>query len=59
MKLQVMPISYRAALFGALCRGRAEITGFLEDTACVTTSFPGFIQAVNGLAGGSCVVPLP
>ncbi len=36
----------------------------VEDTACIATSFPGFVEALNRLAGtdpggGSCVVHLP
>ena len=30
-------ISHRAALFGALARGRTEITGFLEGEDCLNT----------------------
>lgn len=28
----------------------------VEDTDCIATSFPGFVQAVNDLAGGPCAV---
>ncbi|HEV8436959.1 MAG TPA: 3-phosphoshikimate 1-carboxyvinyltransferase [Methylomirabilota bacterium] len=35
----------------------------VEDTACIATSFPGFIHALNAMAGsgsgGPCVVELP
>lgn len=35
-----------------------------EDTACIATSFPGFRETLNrlagaGAAGSPCVVPLP
>ena len=55
---------HRAALFGAVARGRTEITGYLEDTARGATSCPGFARALNaragaGVAGGSCVAALP
>ncbi len=31
----------------------------VEDTQCIETSFPGFVQAVNGLAGTSCAAVEP
>jgi 3-phosphoshikimate 1-carboxyvinyltransferase len=37
-------ISHRAALFGALARGRTEITGFLEGEDCLAT-----LRAVRAL----------
>ncbi len=37
----------------------AEGTTVIEDTACIATSFPGFLPALNGLAGGACAVEQP
>jgi 3-phosphoshikimate 1-carboxyvinyltransferase len=37
----------------------AEGTTVIEDTACIATSFPGFLAALNGLAGGACAVERP
>ena len=31
----------------------------VEDTGCIGTSFPGFVETVNALAGSSCVEALP
>ncbi len=31
----------------------------VEDTECIATSFPGFLPALNGLAGGACAVEQP
>ncbi len=37
----------------------AEGATVIEDTACIATSFPGFLPALNGLAGGACAVEQP
>jgi 3-phosphoshikimate 1-carboxyvinyltransferase len=37
----------------------AEGATVVEDTACIATSFPGFLPALNGLAGGACAVEQP
>jgi 3-phosphoshikimate 1-carboxyvinyltransferase len=37
----------------------AEGTTVIEDAACIATSFPGFLAALNGLAGGACAVERP
>jgi 3-phosphoshikimate 1-carboxyvinyltransferase len=37
----------------------AEGETVVEDTACVETSFPGFVDAVNTLAGGPCATLIP
>jgi 3-phosphoshikimate 1-carboxyvinyltransferase len=37
----------------------AEGATVIEDTACIATSFPGFLSALNGLAGGACAVEQP
>jgi len=37
----------------------AEGETVVEDTACIATSFPGFADAVNALAGAPCVEELP
>ncbi len=37
----------------------ADAPTVVEDTGCIATSFPGFVQALNGLAGRPCAVPLP
>ena len=31
----------------------------IEDTACIATSFPGFVDTINRLAGGTPVVAVP
>jgi 3-phosphoshikimate 1-carboxyvinyltransferase len=37
----------------------AEGETIVEDTDCIGTSFPGFLETVNTLAGASCVEALP
>lgn len=37
----------------------AEGATVIEDTACIATSFPGFLPALNGLADGACAVEQP
>jgi len=37
----------------------AEGATVVEDTAYIATSFPGFLPALNGLAGGACAVEQP
>jgi 3-phosphoshikimate 1-carboxyvinyltransferase len=31
----------------------------VEDTDCIATSYPGFVEAVNALAGAPCAVVEP
>ncbi len=37
----------------------AEGDTIVEDTECIETSYPGFIEALNALAGAPCVEALP
>jgi 3-phosphoshikimate 1-carboxyvinyltransferase len=37
----------------------AEGETIVEDTGCIGTSFPGFLETVNTLAGSACVEVLP
>jgi len=37
----------------------AEGETVVEDTACINTSYPGFVAAVNSLAGRVCAEELP
>jgi 3-phosphoshikimate 1-carboxyvinyltransferase len=37
----------------------AEGETLVEDTACVATSFPGFVEALNALAGEPVVTVEP
>ena len=37
----------------------ADGPSVVEDTACIATSFPGFVPALNALAGAPCAVEQP
>ena len=37
----------------------AEGETIVEDTECIGTSYPGFVETVNALAGAPCVEELP
>jgi 3-phosphoshikimate 1-carboxyvinyltransferase len=37
----------------------ADAPTVIEDTACIDTSFPGFLETLNELAGGECAVQIP
>jgi len=37
----------------------ADGSTVVDDTDCIATSFPGFVQALNGLAGQPCAVTSP
>jgi 3-phosphoshikimate 1-carboxyvinyltransferase len=37
----------------------AEGETIVEDTECIATSYPGFVETINALAGGPCVEELP
>ena len=37
----------------------ADGSTVVDDTGCIATSFPGFVQALNALAGRPCAVTSP
>ena len=37
----------------------AEGETIVEDTECIRTSYPGFVETLNALAGAPCVEELP
>jgi 3-phosphoshikimate 1-carboxyvinyltransferase len=37
----------------------ADGPSVIEDTECIATSYPGFVDAVNALAGTRCAVVEP
>jgi 3-phosphoshikimate 1-carboxyvinyltransferase len=50
---------HRVAMALVVAGLAAEGATVVEDTACIATSFPGFLPALNGLAGGACAVEQP
>jgi 3-phosphoshikimate 1-carboxyvinyltransferase len=44
-------IAMALAVAGLVARGETVIA----DTACIATSFPGFVEALNGIAGGAAL----
>jgi 3-phosphoshikimate 1-carboxyvinyltransferase len=49
---------HRMAMALAVAALVAEGPTVIEDTACIATSFPGFLEALNSLAGVPCAVSL-
>lgn len=47
---------HRLAMALAVAGLRAEGETVVEDTACIRTSFPGFVELINALAGGDVLV---
>ncbi len=47
---------HRLAMALAVAGLRAEGETVVEDTACIRTSFPGFVELINTLAGGDVLV---
>ncbi|MBI2524901.1 MAG: 3-phosphoshikimate 1-carboxyvinyltransferase [Candidatus Rokubacteria bacterium] len=45
---------HRMAMALVIAGMLAEGETVVEDTGCIATSFPGFVDAVNALAGGTC-----
>jgi len=37
----------------------ADGSTVVDDTGCIATSFPGYVQALNALAGRPCAVTSP
>ena len=50
---------HRMAMALAVAGLLADGVTVVEDTACIATSFPGFVDTVNRLAGEPCVVMEP
>ncbi|MBI3635601.1 MAG: 3-phosphoshikimate 1-carboxyvinyltransferase, partial [Candidatus Rokubacteria bacterium] len=50
---------HRMAMALAVAGLVAEGETLVEDTACVATSFPGFVDVLNALAGGEAITVEP
>jgi len=50
---------HRMAMALAVAGLVADGPTLIEDTACIATSFPGFVDTINRLAGGTPVVAVP
>lgn len=50
---------HRMAMALAIAGLVAEGPTVIEDTECIATSYPGFADALNALAGAECAVALP
>jgi 3-phosphoshikimate 1-carboxyvinyltransferase len=50
---------HRMAMALVVAALAAEGPSIVEDTECIATSFPGFVDTVNALAGAGCAVAVP